>query len=604
VLRVARLLRSSSGRERDTVEPYHERVRDAAIAHLDERRRRWHHHELAVALESAGMAAQRPESLVRHLEAAGEAGRAAELAARAAGRASEALAFDQAAALYGTALRLGTHGEVEARQLRLGMGEALANAGRSVEAAETLLAAAEGADAATRFDCRRRAAEQLLGSGYIERGLGTLEAVLSDIGERLPPTPRRALASLLWHRARLRLRGRRWKERDPSQIAAQELTKLDVYKAVAIGMGMADAIRGADFQARGLLLALRTGERRHVARALALEAIYQGTQGTRSQVRAAELAAASRRIGEAARDPYLLAMAGGAEGIIALYAGQFRQAAERLLEAETRLREETTGSFLEQSNARVFRLLALRYLGAYGELRRWLLESLRDAARRGDRFTETTMRRAFNVVWLVEDEPDQAQQMLDQRSWTPPEGGYHIQHWYELLARAELSLYRGSGAEARQELAPAFRAFEASLLRRVQMIRSAATWMNARLLLAEAEAGQGRDRALAEAGRLALSLERERTPYITVWAELIRAAVCAQRGEVDRSVEHLRVCASLSEQQERRFYVEVARRREGELVGGEVGRAQLAAASAWMAAEGIRDAGRMVEVIAPGFARG
>ena len=50
-----------------------------------------------------------------------------------------------------------------------------------------------GADAATRLDCQRRAAEQYLVSGHIEPGLEALQAVLSEVGVGLPKSPARAL---------------------------------------------------------------------------------------------------------------------------------------------------------------------------------------------------------------------------------------------------------------------------------------------------------------------------------------------------------------------------------------------------------------------------
>src|SRR5262249_22584257 len=157
--------------------------------------------------------------------------------------------------------RLGSYNEPAARNLRIELAEALVNAGRGVEAAEEFLVASAGASAATSLDCQRRAAEQLLACGHLDRGFRTLRARLGQGGVRLPATPRGALMSLLWQRLRLRLRGLRWRERDESEISQRELTRLDVYKAVATSMAVVDTIRASDFQARGLLLALRLGER-------------------------------------------------------------------------------------------------------------------------------------------------------------------------------------------------------------------------------------------------------------------------------------------------------------------------------------------------------
>jgi hypothetical protein len=44
-----------------------------------------------------------------------------------------------------------------------------------------------------------------------------------------------------------------------------------------------------------------------------------------------------------------------------------------------------------------------------------------------------------------------------------------------------------------------------------------------------------------------------------------------------------------------------ARRRHGELLGGDEGRAQIAAANGWMTGQGIRKPGRITAMYKPGF---
>ena len=147
------------------VEPYHDRVREAVLAHMEPDTRVERHARLAIALEGGGAAMTRPELLVRHLDAAGQAEKAAELAARAARGASKALAFDRAAQLYRTALRLGAKEGEELVELRMALGSALANAGHGPEAAEIFLVAAEEAGPVARLECQRCAAEQYLAAG-------------------------------------------------------------------------------------------------------------------------------------------------------------------------------------------------------------------------------------------------------------------------------------------------------------------------------------------------------------------------------------------------------------------------------------------------------
>src|SRR5262249_7110941 len=146
---------------------------------------------------------------------------------RAAGQALEALAFDRAAENYREVLRLGAESKTHERQLYIKLGNALANAGRGADAAEAYLAAVEGGTAAETLELERRAAEQLLRSGHVERGLSVLNAVLARVGLRMPKTTHGAVALTLWRRLHLRLRGVGFRKRDVSQISAEALTRLD-----------------------------------------------------------------------------------------------------------------------------------------------------------------------------------------------------------------------------------------------------------------------------------------------------------------------------------------------------------------------------------------
>ena len=265
LLRAARLVRGA-GRPADDerVETYHDRIRETVVAHLTPGDLKDRHRRLALALEASGEADH--ETLGAHFRGAGDDDRAGEHFARAAAASAEALAFDRASALYQLALDLLPPGRGERRGLRAELAEALANAGRGAEAAREYLAACEGATVAEALELRRRAAMQFLISGHIDLGLDALRDVLAAIGMTLPRTPCRALASLLWRRAMLRLRGLGFRPRDTSEVAAATLTKIDVCWSAGVGLSNVDWIRGADFQARGLLLALRAGEPYRVAR--------------------------------------------------------------------------------------------------------------------------------------------------------------------------------------------------------------------------------------------------------------------------------------------------------------------------------------------------
>jgi serine/threonine protein kinase len=601
-LREAHFVRTSGVRGSDKVEPYHDRIREAVVGHLDDDSRRKLHRALASGLELEGAAVSDPRLLVRHLEAAGESVQAALHAERAAKLAREALAFDRAAELYRTALRLGDYDATARRQILLALGDALTHAARGPEAADALLEATPGADAATRLDCQKRAAEQLLMSGHIERGLATLDAVLAEIGVKLPSSPRAALISLLWQRAKLGLRGLRWKARDESEIASRDLMRLDVYWAVSLGLGMVDSIRGADFQVRCLLLALRTGERRRIGAALAAEGGFLSAMGKAKRAR--RMMAAAREVAEQTKDPFLLPWVDGGDGCLDFFEGRFADGLPKIVAGFEAIRSATSITMTwELDTLRIFRLFLLRNIGACRELSHWFGEYVRDAARRGDRYAETTMKRSSNIVWLIDDRPDEAAHDLEQASWVPARsagrvampvsGDYHLQHWHLLLATSEIALYQDRVRETEARWREDFAALEKSLLLQIQFIRAESRWLRGRLELV-----MGRPQ---EARRLATKLSREGTSYGTVWGAMVRAACAHQAGNAAESAVALREAISAGEAAGMHLCAQACRDRLGAIVGGDEGAQLRAEAAKWMAIENVKNPARLIQVIAPGF---
>jgi tRNA A-37 threonylcarbamoyl transferase component Bud32 len=596
-LRAAHLVRSEGSRGSDAVEPYHDRVRDAVMAHLDPETRTRHHARLALALEGAGVGEHDPRVLVRHLEGAGQPARAAKFAERAARLAAEALAFDRAAELLNNALRLGDYNQNERRDLHIQLGDVLVHAGRGAEAAAAYLAAVPGATATIRLECRRLASEQLLMSGHLEGAQEALNDVLAEIGERLPATPFGAILSLLWQRAKLRLRPLRWTPHDESEIRQRDLTRLEVYKAVGFGLALIDSVRGAEYQMRGLLLALKTGEQRRLARALCAEAVFYGAQGGRNLIRTYKMLDHATKLNEAVGGPYLAAWTVGSRGIADFFAGEYWKSIRQLREADRIMREATTGTSWEISSVRIFITFALRHLGAFNELRRAYLEYVRDAARRGDRYSETTLIRACNLVWLSQDDVAQARKDLERATWPAPVGGFlHLQHWFELRATSELDLYTGEPG-----VRPGFDELDGSLMARIQKVRTESRFLRGRVHLANARSPSERKAAAAAARKIARGLEREKAAYAHVWSLLLHAGAEAAEGDVDACMRTLREAVAAAEAREMLMCASSARWRLGKIIGGDEGSALVQQAGAWMKSEGIAKPERMVQVLAPGF---
>ncbi len=596
LLRVANLVRGRRDGEFETIEPYHDRVREAVMLPLDDETRRKRHARLARALDDAGATRLHPQLVLRHFEAAGDLVKATACAMEAAQRAAQALAFDRAAEFYERALKLVNPKSPRAREIRMALGDALVNAGRGAEAADVFLDAGADAEPRVRIECRRQAAEQLLTTGRVTRGLEVLGQLMEEIGEQLPPTPRDALRQLVWSRIKLRLRGMGWTERLPEEITDRELVRLDVYKTASHGLAMVNAVRSADFQSRGLLLALRTGERTRVGLFLATEAIHLASQGARKVPRAQSLLEQARRIAQAGGNHYLVTWTVLARGFLRYFECRFTLAAELLSEVEQKILDEATGMAWELASCRLCRMWALRQTGALAELRRCYDDYTEDAAERGDLYSETSMRLSGSVVWLISDQPELAQKHIDEVEWSAPEGSFHLQHWWQIEARGELALYRGEIADAEEALAPLFTGFEASLLVRLQLVRVHYVWLRARMALASGAAD-----GPARATRAARKLAREGTTQARVFAQLLRAGVHARQRRPEAALTDLRRVIEMSEGPDLLLYANIARRREGELLGGRAGETAIAQADVFFEQEGATNPARLVAMFAPGF---
>ena len=598
-LRVANLVRTTGARGSDTIETYHDRVRDAVLDNLDAGVRKSHHQRLALAFESAGHAD--PEALVVHWRGAGDTLRAARYAQAAAEQAAQALAFDRAARLFRLALELGPPEGTERWQLSARLGDALANAGRGPEAARALLAAAEGANAAKTLDLQRRAAEQLLISGHIDDGLATLRSVLAAVGMRMPTTPTRALLRLLLRRAHIRLRGMRYTERDPSVITQAELTHIDVCWSVGVGLGLTDTIRGAGFNGRNLLLALRTGEPYRISRALALEAAYSGAGGNSTHLRTQKLIGAARAIAQRIDHPHALGLSQAVDGGTAYLEGRWRHACEEIEGGIRLLRDRCTDVSWELDSSELFFCNSLMYLGRLDELARRVPLRMREARDRGDLYGYTNLRLgAANLVWLLRDDVATARRVAKEalEQWSTER--WHLQHYYGVLAGARIDLYEGDPAAALARVDDAWPHIKAALQLRVEIIRGLIHELRAQLRCAAAlRNAERRAGLLAGALHDAKIVERIRAPYAKPFAAAIRAAAAAVTGDAARAQSLLAEAAENFQAADMQLHAHVARRARGLLEGGERGQAAVREAEDWLRAQGAAHPDKIASLFLP-----
>jgi Cdc6-like AAA superfamily ATPase len=584
-LRVANLVRVTAGMAGDAVEPYHDRVRAAVLRQLDPEAKRACHGRLARALEWAGGDA---EALATHFAESGDRDSAARHAAEAAAQATAALAFDRAARLYRHALELGAP---HAAQLKRTLAESLANAGRGAEAAQAYREAAE-ASPEDSLDLNRRAAEQLLISGHLDEGLAAIGGVLEQVGLSLPKTPNRALASLLYQRAKLRLRGLSFKQRSERDIPPKVLEKIDICWAVSAGLAIIDTIRGADFQTRSLLLSLDAGEPYRVARALAMEAGFNAADGIPGEKRAGKLLEEARVLAERLRLPHPVGLCRMIGGISSFCFGKWRDSLKLTDESIEILRNQCTGVSWEVASAHLAALWSLFYLGELNELARRVPLLLREAQEHGDLYAVTNLRGClYPLVLLAADDPETARRELAEGMSAWSQSGFTFQHYNALVAGAQIELYAGDAAAGQRLIDQSWKPLEKSLLLMMQQSRLEAWHLRGRVALL---AG-GRD---AEAVAHGKRVTKEAVAWATPLGRLLEAAVAYRKGDGPRALGLLERAAAELEATETRLYAQAARRRIGQLSNHKE---VIFAADTWMSEHGVRDPRRMTAMLAPGF---
>jgi serine/threonine protein kinase len=600
LLRVGHLVRSTGPGELDEVESYHDRIRETVVAHLPPEELKQHHRRLAGTLEATGHAD--PETLAVHFQGAHESEKAGGYYMLAADEAAEALAFARAAKLYRLALELRRMNDADARTMRVRLADALANAGRGVEAAREYQAAAEGAGAAQALDLQRRAAYQYCCSGYVDQGRKALSEVLARVGMKLPATPARTLLSLMWARFRLWLRGLRYRERRADQVPAQDLTRIDVAWSASAGVSMLDMLAGALFQTHGLLLALKAGEPYRLARSLAWESAHTANGGIPSMTRARMLLDASRLLAERIDQPHALGMLQLAEGIAHFTLGSFAAACERLEQAESIFRDRCTGATWEMDTAQAFILWTRLYMGDFVIMNRRSSQLLKEALERGDLYAATNFATfPVPVARLVEGNPEEARRILNEFLGQWSHEAFHLQHLTALMGNLYIDFYKGEGAVAWARIRRDWPAVVRSQFLRVKSIQLVMTELRARAALAAARTAAQPAPLLKVAAQAAHHLEQLGMTWSLPKAHLLGAQIAFLRGDRSEALSQLGRAATGCDTVPLGMFAAAVRRRRGELLGGDEGSGLINQANAWMTTQNVQDPARLTAAYAPAF---
>jgi hypothetical protein len=490
----AHLAVETGTRPGDTIELFHERHREPFLSELSDGMKKELHRVLARAMESHSTAA----AVATQWLAAGDHGRAAYWLVRAAAQSADGLAFERSVELYRRAIELKPPEGDEGRAVLERLGDALNAIGHGVEAAEAYVRAARLAgDPLEAIDLRRRAAEHLLRGGHIDEGTALLREVLGEVGLRMPSTRLGTAWGYLVRRLGLKL-NKGYQLLPADQVSRERQLRADVCGSAAVGMPVVDPLLGAYFQTRQMEAARAAGEPAALCRALATEAVNQAAAGRAQKVRA--ILAEVDQLAEKSARPDSAAGAAQARGIASLLLGEFQRGADESERAAVLYRDRCSGVGWELGNAQFFALLSRLYLGQMSRLARDWPQAAREAERRGDLHGAITLRSGHTtLVWLARDDAARARRDLEEAARLGSRNRWSTQHdYYDLFAHANLELYEGNAAAARERLAKGWAGLRKSFLLRLEFVRVIMIELRGRAALA---AGDGHA-AMSDARRL------------------------------------------------------------------------------------------------------
>lgn len=600
-LRSEHLVRVGGPHEEDSVEIYHDRIREAALRLLDPEALPKIHLEIARALASSGRADE--VALSHHFRQAGEDSLACLHTLAAADQAAEALAFDRAAELYRTALELGALPADEHPLVLARLADALANTGRLFEAARTYLRAAAHPRAQTPFEWKRLAAEHLMASGHSVEGKRVLGEVLGELGIEIPRSLPRTIGSLLSNRLLLALRGHNATTRASDEVDPAELRRLDGLWTAFRGLLYTDGIISAHFHARYLRLALRIGEPVRLALGLGAESyLLMATKPDEKHQRADQLLASASRLADAAGSLYARGMVLLFRGQAAFFIGEFERSL-RELEAAVQIFRETRGTSQDIAQSQAHAALALQFLGRIRQLTPSAHALLREATELANPYVQGFARGALsNLVLLSADRVDEARHQLEIYEREAPRQ-FEAHQLNYACCKAAFDRYTGRSIEGWEFTERHYPRVRKLALARFPFARSELLLWRGSAALAAAATANDPAPYLQVATEMAQELLTFRIRYMRGYGHLLQASLKSLRGEHDVAARHLREAAAAFETHGMTSYLAVCRARLANLLGGREGEMLRAESARYFAREGVLSPERFTMMSAPGFVR-
>lgn len=321
-------------------------------------------------------------------------------------------------------------------------------------------------------------------------------------------------------------------------------------------------------------MCLKAGEPYRLARAFAVQSWYASNDGAHNRPQTEKLVAYARGLAKSSGRQHVIALCLASEGGCDYLMGQWKSAAERCREGVRELKVRREGTTYEIDSLTVFGLSAMALAGEFEELAVQVPKEIREADERRDRFASVNLRLGhINALWLVADDVETATRRCEEASQFLSKSAFHVQHYYDMLARMHIDLYRGDAASALERVEANWEALWNSMLTRVQHPRMFGYYLRIRASAAYAWDVEGPEqrRLLSVVDKFSKKLGAESATWGGPAAQSVLASAEALRGNDERARDLLASAIEGFARVDMPVHAAAVRRRLGELTGGDEG---------------------------------
>lgn len=610
LLRGAHLLKVSRLEESPIVECYHDKVRETALSLVSKQDQSILFNALATTL--AATTHPDPELLARCFEGAGQLSRAAECCAQAGAQAMAATAFLHAARLYEKALAQGQFKKKREHALRVALGEALSLGGRGKEAAAVFLRAADDVTGWENRDLRRRAALDLGATGHTDKALPLFHALFSELGLPLPLSRGAALIRLLTSYSHLRVRGFGHVRRPESECSEEDLQAFDVRYALAVGFAIQlSPLLGGYLAHSNLLHALRVGEAKRIALASNNLAFFLSFSDTSTNEDCERLRKQASDIGSEPGNEWLRAQGYIFDGEISINHGLLNEARPHFALAFEAIEKAASGSGVapetwQIDTLRIYNGISAHYCGDWDQMAETMPRDIEQAYDAERFMVAVILSYPSCSAWLRGGDSAGYRATIQRakQHWRPDKDP-SFADMYLAVAEITLEIYCGRPREAYAVAAGSARWFGGSLLTKAPSPFSAFSWAHGQSALAALRCTE--NGASAEKRQLAAlvrsivkSLERVGRPVSLPFARILSAGLALHAQDQELAREHLQSAVTHADDAGFIMVAAAARRRLGQLVGGDQGRTLLETSETAMRNNQVVDLEAITEMLCTG----